>query len=90
MSGLLKMPGTAPTKIRTNGPVHLAGLINWMVLLDNLHIVYSQMERSQMGRREIPLCEMLPGNAVDHLPPVTANLDQVLNLTKHLTHFMSM
>ena len=58
-----------------------------MVLLDNLHIVYSQMERSQMGRRSKPLCEMLPGNAVDHLPPVTANLDQVLNLTKTFDTF---
>ena len=44
----------------------------------------SQMERSQMSRPEKPLCKVLPGNAVDHLLPVTANLDQVFNLPKCL------
>ena len=34
------------------------------------------------GSVKKPLCEILPGNAVDHLPPVMANLDQNLKFCR--------
>ena len=46
-------------------------------------LLYRWNDLKSFGQK--PLSEILPGDAVDQLPPVTANLDQNLDFVEHLT-----